>query len=136
GIDVSVALQKPAGLDRLAKAPGITVRRRTANHTINAVLNSSYEPLGKPQVRRAIAHALNLKALREVFFNGLKGQPNWVLTSSFDESAKHLTQWPYDPEKAKSLLRESGYPNGFKLTITAPTLQPYDKVAVVLADDL
>jgi peptide/nickel transport system substrate-binding protein len=123
-------------IDRLSKAPGITVQRRTANHTINAVLNSTYEPLGKHQVRLAIAHALNLKALREVFFNGLKGQPNWVLTSSFEESAKDLTEWPYDPDKAKALLREAGYPNGFKLTITSPTLQPYDKVAVVLADDL
>ena len=135
-IDVFFALQNAEVIDRLSKAPGITVQRRTANHTINAVLNSTYEPLGKPQVRLAIAHALNLKALREVFFNGLKGQPNWVLTSSFEESAKDLTEWPYDPDKAKALLREAGYPNGFRLTITSPTLQPYDKVAVVLADDL
>ena len=65
-----------------------------------------------------------------------KGQPNWVLTSSFEESAKDLTEWPYDPEKAKALLREAGYPNGFKLTVTSLTLQPYDKIAVLLADDL
>jgi peptide/nickel transport system substrate-binding protein len=135
-IDVFFALQNADVIGRLSKAPGITVQRRTANHTINMVLNSTYEPLGKPQVRRAIAHAVNLKALREVFFNGLKGQPNWVLTSSFEECAKDLTEWPYDPEKAKALLREAGYPNGFKLTITSFTLQPYDKIAVVLADDL
>ena len=65
--------------------PGITVHRRTANHTINMILNATYEPLGKPLVRRAIAHALNLKAMREVFFSGLKGQPNWVLTASFPD---------------------------------------------------
>jgi peptide/nickel transport system substrate-binding protein len=135
-IDVFFALQNAEVIDRLSKAQGITVHRRTANHTINAVLNSTYEPLGKPLVRRALAHAMNLKALRDVFFNGLKGQPNWVLTSSFEEAAKDLTEWPYDPEKAKALLREAGYPNGFKLTITSFTLQPYDKIAVVLADDL
>jgi peptide/nickel transport system substrate-binding protein len=135
-IDVFYALQNAEVIGRLAKVQGITVHRRTANHTINMVLNATYEPLGKPQVRRAIAHALNLKAMRDVFFNGLKGQPNWVLTSSFEESAKDLTEWPYDPEKAKALLREAGYPNGFKLTVTSLTLQPYDKIAVLLADDL
>jgi len=135
-IDVFYALQNAEVIGRLAKVQGITVHRRTANHTINMVLNATYEPLGKPLVRRAIAHAVNLKAMREVFFNGLKGQPNWVLTSSFEEAAKDLTEWPYDPEKAKTLLREAGYPNGFKLTITSLTLQPYDKIAVLLADDL
>lgn len=135
-IDVFFALQNAEVIGRLSKAAGVTVHRRTANHTINMVLNSTYEPLGKPAVRRAIAHAVNLKALREVFFNGLKGQPNWVLTSSFEEAAKDLTEWPYDPDKARALLREAGYPNGFKLTITSFTLQPYDKIAVVLADDL
>jgi peptide/nickel transport system substrate-binding protein len=135
-IDVFYALQNAEVIGRLAKAPGITVHRRTANHTVNMVLNATYEPLGKPLVRRAIAHAVNLKAMREVFFNGLKGQPNWVLTSSFEEAAKDLTEWPYDPEKAKALLREAGYPTGFKLTVTSLTLQPYDKIAVLLADDL
>ncbi len=135
-IDVFYALQNAEVIGRLAKVPGITVHRRTANHTINMVLNATYEPLGKPLVRRAIAHAVNLKAMRDVFFNGLKGQPNWVLTSSFEEAAKDLTEWPYDPEKAKALLREAGYPNGFKLTVTSLTLQPYDKIAVLLADDL
>ena len=135
-IDVFYALQNAEVIGRLAKVQGITVHRRTANHTINMVLNATYEPLGKPQIRRAIAHAVNLKAMRDVFFSGLKGQPNWVLTSSFEESAKDLTEWPYDPEKAKALLREAGYPNGFKLTVTSLTLQPYDKIGVLLADDL
>ncbi|MFI5325612.1 MAG: ABC transporter substrate-binding protein [Candidatus Rokuibacteriota bacterium] len=135
-IDVFYALQNAEVIARLAKVPGITVHRRTANHTINMILNSTYEPLGKPLVRRAIAHALNLKAMRDVFFSGLKGQPNWVLTASFPEAAKDLTEWPYDPEKAKTLLREAGYPSGFKITVTSFTLQPYDKIAVLLADDL
>jgi peptide/nickel transport system substrate-binding protein len=114
----------------------VTVHRRTADHTINMVLNETFEPFSKPLVRRAIAHALNLKALRESFFNGLKDAPHWVLTTSFAECAKDLTEYPYDPEKAKVLLKEAGYPNGFKFTFTTLGLHPYDKVAVVLADDL
>lgn len=135
-IDIFYALQNPEVIGRLSKASGIKVHRRTANHTINLVLNSSFEPFSKPLVRRAVAHALNLKALREAFFGGLKDQPNWVLTSSFEEGARDLTEWPYDPERAKALLKEAGFPSGFKFTFTTLALQPYDKIAVVLADDL
>jgi peptide/nickel transport system substrate-binding protein len=135
-IDIFYALQNAEVIGRLSKAQGITVQRRTANHTINLVLNETFEPFAKPAVRRAIAHALNLKALRESFFNGLKDPPHWVLTSSFREVAKDLTEYPYDPDRARALLKEAGYPNGFKFTFTTLGLQPYDKIAVVLADDL
>lgn len=135
-IDVFYALQNAEVIGRLSKAPGVTVHRRTANHTINMVLNQTFEPFAKADVRRAMAHALNLKALRESFFNGLKDQPHWILTTSFPENAKDLTEYPYDPDRAKALLKEAGHPSGFKFTFTTLGLQPYDKIAVVLADDL
>jgi peptide/nickel transport system substrate-binding protein len=135
-IDVFYALQNAEVIGRLSKAQGVTVHRRTANHTINMVLNTTFEPFAKVEVRRAMAHALNLKALRESFFNGLKDQPHWVLTTSFPESARDLTEYPYDPDRARALLKEAGHPGGFKFTFTTLGLQPYDKIAVVLADDL
>ena len=135
-IDIFYALQNPEVIKRLSKAPGVKVHRRVSNMTSNMVLNPTYPPLADPRVRRALAHAVNLKALREVFFEGMKNPPNWVLTTNFQESATDLVEWPHDPEKAKALLREAGYPNGFKITFTTLTLQPFDKIAVVLADDL
>ena len=75
--------------------------------------------------------------MREVFFSGLKGQPNWVLTASFPESAKELsTEWPLStrrrprPSCARRAIRAASNP------VTSFTLQPYDKIAVLLADDL
>lgn len=135
-IDVFYALQNAEVIGRLAKAADITVHRRTANHTINLVLNQTFEPFAKVEVRRAMAHALDQKALRESFFNGLKDPPHWVLTTSFPEGAKDLTEYPHDPDRARALLKEAGYPSGFKFTLTTLGLQPYDKIAVVLADDL
>jgi peptide/nickel transport system substrate-binding protein len=135
-IDIFYTLQTPEVVKRLEKTPGIQVYRTTMNHTTNLVLNPNHPPLADPKVRRAVAYALNLQALREVFFQGLKNPPNWVLTTNFAESATDLTAWEHDPQKAKELLQEAGYPRGFPVTVTTLALQPMDKVAVVLADDM
>jgi peptide/nickel transport system substrate-binding protein len=135
-IDIFYALQNPEVIKRLEKAPGIRVYRETMNHTVNLVMNPNHPPLADPKVRRAVAHSLNLRALREVFFQGLKNPPNWVLSTNFAESATDLTEWEHDPQKAKELLKEAGYPNGFPVILTTLALQPYDKIAVVLTDDM
>jgi peptide/nickel transport system substrate-binding protein len=135
-IDIFYILGSAEVIKRLSKAPGVLVHRQVANHVAFIMLNPTYEPLANPKVRRAIAHSLNLKALREVFFEGLKNPPNWLLTPNFEESAKDLTEWPYDPDKARALLKEAGYPQGFKVTFMGIALQPFDKMVVLLADDM
>jgi peptide/nickel transport system substrate-binding protein len=134
-IDVFFALQQPEIIDRLKKTSGITVMNREANHTINLVLNTTIKPLDDARVRQAMAYALNRKGLIDGFFKGTKGEANSVLTSSFAEFTNDVAKYPYDPEKAKALLKEAGVPS-FKFEITAVGLSPYDKIVVPMADDL
>lgn len=134
-IDVFFALQQPEIIDRLKKVSGITVMNRAANHTINLVLNTTIKPLNDARVRQAMAYALNRKGLIDGFFKGTKGEANSVLTSSFAEFTNDVAKYPYDPEKAKALLKETGVPS-FKFEITAVGLSPYDKIVVPMAEDL
>src|SRR3989304_4957593 len=41
---------------------------------------------------------------------------------------------PYDPAKAKQLLAEAGYPNGFKTTVWARTVAPLDALQAVVTN--
>lgn len=134
-IDIFFALQQPVIIDRLRKANNITVLDRPANHTINLVMNMSKKPLDNLKVRQAIAYGVNRKGLIKGYFKGTKGMGHSVLTSSFPEYTEDVPQYPYDPEKAKKLLKESGV-GSFTLDLVTVGLSPYDQLIVPIANDL
>ena len=76
-------------------------------------------PFADPKVRQAVAHALNRdnSVLAAFQSNGtaLSGVSVPETDPAYDENLANL--WSYDPEKAKSLLAEAGYPDGFPATL-------------------
>ena len=135
-IDIFFALQQPDMIARMRKAKGIVVTERLANSTINLVLNTTIKPLDDVRVRRAMAHAINRKALIDGYFKGTKNEASTVLTPAFVEYTDDVEKYPYDPAKAKALLKEAGVAAGFKFVITSVGLSPYDKIPVPIAEDL
>ncbi len=135
-IDIFWALQSADIVERLRKEKGITVLSRSANHTINFVLNSNYEPLSHKRVRQAIAYGINRRAIIEDFFKGTKGMATGVLTKNFLEYSDNVKKYPYDPEKARKLLQEAGYANGFELEVVGVGFFPYNEIPVIIAEDL
>ena len=84
------------------------------------------EPLTKKEVRQAINYAIDKKAIVKGLYMGTaivakNGMPPFML--GYNDEIK---DYPYDPEKAKELLKEAGYPNGFKVTLyVMPVSRPY-----------
>ena len=77
-------------------------------------------PLKDPRVRKAISKAINRPAMVEKVMEG-EAVPSGQLVPEFLFGAtKNLKVEAYDPEGAKKLLAEAGYPDGFGLTIHAP----------------
>jgi len=134
-IDIFYQLNQPDVIARLRNAKGITLLNRSANNTSNLVLNNTIKPLDDVRVRRAMAHAMNRKGLIDGFFKGTKGEAFTVLTPSFPENTDDVPKYPYDPARAKALLKEAGV-SSFKFVITSISLFPYDKMVVPLASDL
>ena len=76
-------------------------------------------PFTDLKVRQAINHAIDRQALVD---NLLKGKSKVVWTPCFPSQfgcAQDVTEYPYDPEKAKALLAEAGYPDGFTTELYA-----------------
>lgn len=85
------------------------------------------EPLLDPNVRVAFNHAVDLDGLIDFVFEGqaskLEGQ--YALPGEFGYNTD-LSAYPYDPELARQMLADAGYPDGFKITY-AYTIGRYPK---------
>ena len=75
-------------------------------------------PLADKRVRQALNYAVDVQGLIDEFHAGY-GQRygSWVNPPHADPS---LSPWPYDPEKAKDLLVQAGYADGFEITMDTP----------------
>lgn len=103
---------------------GMTVISRPSVIFLYLLINSSMEPFDDPLVREALNFAVDRVDIGEGLFEGLcdpQIQP-WPSTSIAwsDEIGDGLDIWPHDPEKAKELLAEAGYPDG-GITMSAVT---------------
>ncbi|OLT08159.1 peptide ABC transporter substrate-binding protein [Kocuria sp. CNJ-770] len=83
--------------------------------------NQAQEELADPQVRQAIAHAIDKEAL----VSQTLPEGTTVATQFIPESVngynEDVTQYEYDPERARQLLEEAGYADGLELDFSYPT---------------
>jgi glutathione transport system substrate-binding protein len=75
--------------------------------------NMQQKPFDNLKVREAINYAINKEALAKVAFNGYAFPAQGVVPQGVKYAHK-MAPWPYDPKKARELLKEAGYPNGFE----------------------
>lgn len=116
---------------------------KTLEGTMNLVqalyLNNAVEPFNNEKVRQAMCYAVNVDEILQLTSEGHGAKLGTSIypafTKYFDESL--VDAYPYDVEKAKQLLAEAGYENGFSMTITVPSnYTPHMNVAQVLVEQL
>jgi peptide/nickel transport system substrate-binding protein len=77
-------------------------------------------PLKDPRVRLALSKALNREAIVSRVMEGVAIPAGQLLDAQFFGTSKTLKPVAYDPEGAKKLLAEAGFPAGFKMTLHGP----------------
>lgn len=75
-------------------------------------------PFHDVRVRRAASYAINRKAICENILYGAAEPWGDIFAPYHTGANPNLKPYPYDPQKARTLLKEAGYPNGFDTTIT------------------
>ena len=94
------------------------------------------ELLADKRVRQAIAYAINNEDLVKTVFNGsasVATSPVPKITTGHNENSNN---YPQDIEKAKQLLAEAGYPNGFNIELFVSEDNQRIDMAVIIQDNL
>lgn len=97
--------------------------------------NTTIVPLNDVRVRQALAYSIDRKQITEKVTKGGQ-QPAYNLTPS-SPAYTPTAKLPYDPEKARGLLAEAGFPNGEgfpTLTILYNTFEDHKKIALVIQE--
>ncbi|TFB24429.1 ABC transporter substrate-binding protein [Filobacillus milosensis] len=94
-------------------------------------------PLQDVKVRRALSHAVPKEQLIDAFYYGQAQPAKTYMPPSVAGYNDEIEDYEYDPEKAKQLLAEAGYENGFEFDLMyMPVARPYipegQKIAEVL----
>ncbi|MCX8957329.1 glutathione ABC transporter substrate-binding protein GsiB [Erwinia psidii] len=100
-------LEKNSKLD-LVVSPSIMQRYLSINVT--------QKPFDNVKVREALNYAINRQALAKVAFAGFATPANGVVPPAITYSQRYPVA-QYNPAKARELLKEAGYPNGFTTTL-------------------
>ncbi|MFB6468371.1 ABC transporter substrate-binding protein [Cytobacillus sp. Hz8] len=82
-------------------------------------LTATRGPLKDKKVRQALNYAVDKKALIDAFYAGAADPAKNPIPPTIDGYNDDIKDYPYDPEKAKALLKEAGYDNSQTLELWA-----------------
>ena len=113
----------------LAVTSGLTMR--IVFILFNAGENAPNEAIKDVRVRQAIAHSIDKVTMaRELVGEGSKVIETICFPTQFGCTDEGAQRYPYDPEKAKALLAEAGYKDGFDLDFLAYRERPQTEAMV------
>lgn len=109
----------PDALPKLGQDARFSLLKKKSLHFWWAGLNVNKKPLNDVRVRRALNMAVNRPALVQGILKGTATvEQGYGFPGAFyNETVDH---YRYDPNAAKQLLREAGYPNGFEMEFWVP----------------
>lgn len=139
-IDLLLGLN-PSDIGSVKKKDGLQAFYRPPMNVGYLGLTVTRKPFDDKKVRQAMNYAINKQDIIGAFYTD-KAQ---VAVSPLPETVQgfndELEKYAYNPEKAKELLKEAGYPDGFEMELWAmPVPRPYmpdgKKIAQAMQEDL
>jgi peptide/nickel transport system substrate-binding protein len=125
----------PEQIKAVSADKAFTITSSGQGSSMYIAMNQANEILAKPQVRQALKWAIDYDAIANNITPNL-----WRVSQSFLPAGLPgaLTDKPFhkDVAKAKALLAEAGYPNGFEISMDFVSTAPYGDIAQAIQADL
>jgi ABC-type transport system substrate-binding protein len=127
GADWTRISSDPAWANRIERQPQVS--------TIYIAINTTMPPFDNLQVRQALNHAIDKERIIQLL-NGRGTVANQVLPPLMPGYDPEYQGYAYDPEQAKALLAEAGFPDGFATTIECISVEPQPRLCESFQEDL
>ncbi|WP_166241998.1 ABC transporter substrate-binding protein [Paenibacillus turpanensis] len=138
-IDVIVNIP-PDDLEALRANKSLQVIEQAGMHVWWTAFNTQKAPFDNVKVRQAVNYAINKEAIVDGILKGTGELANTPLPPTVWGHNPKVKNYEYNAEKAKALLTEAGYPNGFEVTYWVPEsgsgMQQPQAMAVAIQSDL
>lgn len=134
--EIDVCIDPPVvDLHYVAEDKGLVLWQIPSSNIRHIVVNLNVEPLNNKLVRQAIAHAIDRDALLALVYEG-NATPHYNIMHPMSEFYIDVDYYEFDQAKAKALLAEAGYPDGFNTTIYSSSGTVQKAVANVIQAQL
>ena len=134
-INVIGTVQSPESLGQFKNNPKYNVIEGTTNGEVVLSFNNGSGPMTSKKLRQAVRYGINHKALVDTCWGGY-GKLIGSMVPPTDPWYQDLTgMYPYDPAKAKQLLKESGHAND-TIRLRIPTLPYAESCGTVVKSQL
>jgi len=125
----------PADLPSIREDKNLQLMSQPGLNIGYLAFNNTKAPYTNKLVRQAINMAIDRKAILTAIYQGAGEQAKNLIPPTMWSYNKSVQDYPYDPAKAKALLAEAGFPNGFETTLWAmPVQRPYNPDARRMAE--
>jgi dipeptide transport system substrate-binding protein len=129
------AYPNPADLPSIREDKNLQLMSQPGLNIGYLAFNNTKAPYTDKRVRQAINMAIDRKAILTAIYQGSGEQAKNLIPPTMWSYNKSVQDYPYDPAKAKALLAEAGFPNGFETTLWAmPVSRPYNPDARRMAE--
>lgn len=130
-----IAGVEPTAIEQIEKNPQLVLLSEPSMNLGYLMLNNQKPPFDNRLVRLAVNHAINREAIAEQLFSGTSVVARGIIPPGMLGHNPDSKGYPYDPERAKKLLAEAGYPDGLTVTFsTHNNARIYNPVGAKLAE--
>lgn len=123
-VDVVYSMQSPELLPTFDPAE-YTVEVGTTNGEVLLSMNNQRAPFNDVRVRQAVMYAIDRQAVIDTAWDGQGIDTGGAPVPPSDPWYEQSTRYPYDPERARALLREAGITDANNSVVFAVPSQPY-----------
>jgi len=124
-IDIVEGEREQVWVKKMREIPGTAIEIFGPGETLVLHFNMTKKPMDDVRIRRAICHAINIDELMKFLGPDVTTRLVSVIPMDYLGGTDKVPKYEFNPEKAKKLLAEAGFPKGLELSMVITEMSDY-----------